>query len=333
MPRRSRIDAPGALHHIIVRGIERKPIFKDDADRDNFVERLENILKNDAAYCYAWSLMPNHVHLLLKTGKLSISTIMKRLLTGYAVYFNRKHDRAGHLFQNRYKSILCQENTYLLELVRYIHLNPLRAGIVPDLKSLDGYRYSGHATLIGKDNKNWQQTDYILNIFSERLSSARRLYREHLHKGISAGRRPDLVGGGLVRSVGGWQALRELRKRKDYRKGDERILGDTDFVQAALQACQDEYEQKFLLKNQGYNFDAVVNRVATVLGIAKSEVLSEGRQPTRVKARNLLCFWASRELGMTMVELSNRLKISQPTVSQSASRGEKIARENDLNLF
>ena len=94
MPRQSRIDAPGALHHIIIRGIEKKQIFKDDADRDNFVERLKNILKGDAAFCFAWSLMPNHVHLLLKTGKTSISTIMRRLLTGYAVYFNRKHARA-----------------------------------------------------------------------------------------------------------------------------------------------------------------------------------------------------------------------------------------------
>jgi putative transposase len=333
MPRQSRIDAPGALHHVIMRGIEKKPIFRDDADRDNFIERLKNILKDDAAFCFAWSLMPNHVHLLLKTGKISISTIMRRLLTGYAVYFNRKHDRAGHLFQNRYKSILCQEDAYLLELVRYIHLNPLRAGIVPDIESLDSYRYSGHATIIGKDKNDWQTTGYILNNFSERLSSARRRYREYIQKGVSAGKRPDLVGGGLVRSVGGWHALKELRKRKAYMKGDERILGDSDFIQAALQSCQDEYEQKYLLKAKGYDFDAVVARVAEVLGIKKADVLSAGRQPIRVQARSLLCFWASRELGMTMVDLSKRLKISQPTVSQSATRGEKIARESNLRLL
>jgi hypothetical protein len=258
---------------------------------------------------------------------------MRRLLTGYAVYFNRKHDRAGHLFQNRYKSILCQENAYLLELVRYIHLNPLRAGIVPDIESLDSYRYSGHATIIGQDKNDWQTTGYILNNFSERLSSARRRYREYIQKGVSAGKRPDLVGGGLVRSVGGWHALKELRKRKAYMKGDERILGDSDFIQAALQSCQDEYEQKYLLKAKGYDFDAVVARVAEVLGIKKADVLSAGRQPIRVQARSLLCFWASRELGMTMVDLSKRLKISQPTVSQSATRGEKIARESNLRLL
>jgi len=129
MPRRSRIDAPGALHHIIIiiRGIERKAIFKDDADKDNFLEHLKNILTDSNTSCFAWALIPNHFHLLLRTGRVPISTVMRRLLTGYAMYFNRKHNRVGHLFQNRYKSILCQEDAYMLELVRYIHLNPLRA--------------------------------------------------------------------------------------------------------------------------------------------------------------------------------------------------------------
>jgi len=103
MPRRSRIDAPGALHHIIVRGIDRKSIFKDDADKDNFLGRFKNILTNSTTLCFAWALIPNHFHLLLRTGSVPISTVMKRLLTGHAIYFNRKHRRVGHLFKNRYK--------------------------------------------------------------------------------------------------------------------------------------------------------------------------------------------------------------------------------------
>jgi len=161
MPRRSRIDAPGALHHIVVRGIDGKPIFQNDADRDQFLERFANILTGGTAWCFAWALMPNHFHLLLKTGKVPISTLMRRFLTGYAIYFNHKHHRAGHLFQNRYKSILCQEAAYLLELVRYIHLNPLRARIAPDLKFLDTYAYSGHAAIMGKKKNDWQATPGI----------------------------------------------------------------------------------------------------------------------------------------------------------------------------
>jgi len=119
MPRKARIDAPGALHHIIVRGIERRKMFYDDSDRDNFLNRLGVILTDTKTPCFAWALIPNHFHLLLRTGAVSIVTVMRRLLTGYAISFNRQHRRRGQLFQNRYKSILCQEDSYLLELVRY----------------------------------------------------------------------------------------------------------------------------------------------------------------------------------------------------------------------
>jgi len=333
MPRRSRIDAPGALHHIIVRGIDKKTIFESDADRDNFLERLKNILTYSDTSCFAWALIPNHFHLLLRTGRAPISTVMKRLLTGHAMYFNRKHNRVGHLFQNRYKSILCQEDAYMLELVRYIHLNPLRAKIIPDLKFLDKYTYSGHAAIMGKKKNNWQDTDYVLKLFNPKLSLARGRYREYVKKGISVGKRPDLIGGGLVRSAGGWDALKGLRKIKAYMKGDERILGDSDFVETVLKACQDEFDRRYLLKSRGYDFDTVVDRVAKVLGMNRAEVLSSGRQPHKVQARSLVCFWASRELGMSMVQLSKRLKISQPTVSQSATRGENIAKENNLKLL
>jgi REP element-mobilizing transposase RayT len=125
MPRKARIDAPGAVHHIIVRGIERGIIFRDDKDRNDFLTRLGKILNETKTPCFAWALIPNHFHLLLKTGSLPVATVMGRLLTGYATSFNRRYHRSGHLFQNRYKSILCQEEAYLKELVRYIHLNPL----------------------------------------------------------------------------------------------------------------------------------------------------------------------------------------------------------------
>ena len=124
MPRKARIDAPGALHHIIVRGIERRKIFYNDRDRDNFLERLGVVLTETSTPCFAWTLIPNHLHLLLRTGSTPIATVMRRLLTGYAVTFNGRHRRHGQLFQNRYKSILWQADLYLLELVRYIHLNP-----------------------------------------------------------------------------------------------------------------------------------------------------------------------------------------------------------------
>jgi len=167
MPRKARIDASGALHHLIVRGIERRKIFQDDQDRDQFLDRLGNILTETGTACYAWALLANHAHLLLRTGRVPISTVMRRFLTGYAVTYNRRHHRHGQLFQNRYKSILCQEELYLLELVRYIHLNPLRAKVVSDLMGLDEYAYSGHSVLVGRRKNDWQAADYVLSKLSD----------------------------------------------------------------------------------------------------------------------------------------------------------------------
>ncbi|RLB95310.1 MAG: transposase, partial [Deltaproteobacteria bacterium] len=248
MPRKARIDAPGALHHIIIRGIERRRIFSDDQDRDNFIERLGKIITETQTSCLAWALIPNHAHILLRTGSTPLSTVMRRLLTGYAVSYNRRHRRSGHLFQNRYKSILCQEDTYLLELVRYIHLNPLRANIVKTRKESDRYPYSGHSVLMGKIKRDFQDTDYVLRLFGKKVSGARRAYRAYVERGIAQGRRPDLVGGGLIRSAGGWSAVTAMRNAKDHMKSDERILGDGDFAQSVLNQAKERLEDRYRLQ-------------------------------------------------------------------------------------
>ena len=308
-------------------------IFRDDADRDDFLERLGGILGESQTPCFAWALMPNHFHLLLRTGQTSISTVMRRLLTGYAVSFNRRHRRSGHLFQNRYKSILCQEETYLLELVRYIHLNPLRARVVADLKALGRYCYCGHSVLMGRCRNDWQDTSYVLKRFGARLRQGRENYREYIRKGDRRGRRPQLVGGGLVRSVGGWEQLRMLRNAGERTRADERILGDGDFVERALMAGNERLKRRSALHSEGYDFERVLARVAAAFDIPVAEILKEGKYPRTVAARSLLCYWANRELGMSTVELSRRLRIAQPTVSQSVARGERTAAEMKLTLL
>ena len=333
MPRQSRIDAPGALHHIIARGIARKEIFRDDADRDNFLERLCTILKDTKTVCYAWALIPSHFHLLLRTGSDPIATAMRRLLTGYAVSHNRRHRRYGHLFQNRYKSILCQEDVYLLELVRYIHLNPLRAGLVSDLNQLGEYPYSGHSVLMGKFKNDWQDIDSVLKMFDQKTGTARRKYNAFVKKGISEGKRPDLIGGGLIRSTGGWSALKAQRRAKIYQKGDERILGDGNFVEKILNAANETMKRKYALKAQGFDLDMVASRVADLLQMECDKVWAPGKHRQVVEARSLLCFWAVRELGISMAFLSRKLNISIPAVSQSVIRGENIAKSNQYVLI
>ena len=333
MPRKARIDAAGALHHIIVRGIEQCQIFRDDRDRDQFIQRLSDILTDTGTPCYAWALITNHLHVLRKTALTPIATIMRRLLTRYAVYFNRRHRRHGHLFQNRYKSILCQEEPYFRELVRYIHLNPLRAKLVEEIKVLEKYPYSGHSAVLGRVKRDWQQVGYVMGFFGKRKSDARKAYRQFVEKGALQGRRPELTGGGLVRSIGGWTALRALRSGKVRIKGDERILGDSDFVEAVLKQADEQLERRYRLKAEGYEFEQVAERVAQVLDMPLEIVWEKSRRPQVVDARSLFCYWSSKELGMSMTDLAKRLNLTQPAISFAVRRGEKIARENQYKLI
>jgi putative transposase len=158
MPRKARIDAPGALQHVMVRGIERWKIFWDERNRECFVDRLGEVLSRSHTSCFAWALMPQSRSSSVANRPTPLPTVMGRLLTGYASQFNRRHGRYGHLFQNRYKSVLCQEEVYSLELVRYIHLNPLRAKLVGDYERLKGFPYCGHSALMGRCNYEWQDT-------------------------------------------------------------------------------------------------------------------------------------------------------------------------------
>ena len=333
MPRKARIDTPGALHHIIVRGIERRNIFEDDTDRNNFLDRLGKVLSETSTKCFAWALIPNHFHLLLRTGDYPLATVMRRLLTSHAINFNRRHRRSGQLFQNRYKSILCQEDAYLKELVRYIHLNPIRAGLVSDIKILDKYPFCGHAVILGKKIKEWQDEGYVLKLFSEKRFTAQRRYKIFVQKGIQKGKCPELTGGGLIRSSGGWSVVKSLRRANIHFKSDERILGDSDFVESVLKAANESFERKYRLKSQGYDIGKLAERVAEIFSIKPDEIFQPGKQPVKVKARSLLCYWAVRELGYTMVKLALVLNVSQPAVSICAQRGERIALENGYSLM
>ena len=332
MPRTARIDAPGALHHIIARGIGRRRIFDDDADRDAFVDRLGHVIKESGTACFAWALMPNHFHLLLRTGQAPVASVMRRLLTGYAMHYNRRHRRAGHLFQNRYKSILCQEEPYFLELVRYIHLNPLRAKVVADLKRLDRFAYSGHSVLMGKCANDWQRVDDVLSRYARQRTAARKKYREFIQKGLSMGKRTELTGGGLVRSAGGWSAVKALRRAKTYMKGDARMLGDSEFVQSVLKQNEQAYERRYRLKAKGVDLDFIAQRVSELLDIPMDALWSRGKQRHLVRARSLLCYWAATELHMSMSALARRFEVSATAISKSVLRGKALAKELGFEL-
>ncbi len=322
------------MHHVIIRGIERRSIFRDAADKDRFVNRLGELVQSSRTGCYAWALMKNHAHMLLRTGDIGLATLMRRLLTGYAGYFNRRHGRHGQLFQNRYKSIICQEDIYLKELVRYIHLNPLRAGIVTSIGELSNYEYCGHGALLGERTCPWQQTGYVLKLFDKKEQQARDRYREYVEQGVALGRRPELVGGGLIRSRGGWEAVKKLRRQgQDRIKGDVRILGEGNFVEQVLSRAEEKLARQQELKQKGYDIERVEKRAGEVFGIEPEEIRKQGREKHRVAARSLAIHWAVRQLGINGTALARRYRLTQSAIVHAARRGERIAKEMQCELL
>ncbi len=313
MPRGPRLDIPGMLYHIICRGIDRGDIFKDDKDYGAFLSRLGAVLKDSPTLIYAFALIPNHFHLLLIRGGTPISKIMQRLLTGYAIYFNRRHRRAGHLFQNRYKAVLCDEDTYLLELVRYIHLNPLRAGLVESARALELYPYSGHAYIVGKKKANWYSPDAVLSYFGSSSGQAKRRYLEFIADGASRPRRTGLSGGGLKRSLG---------YPKDYPKErvayDERILGAGSFVEAVLGVYQEAPAEKRV------DFDTLLLSACSSFGVTLDELRGSARIKRIADARSYFAFRASKEVGLAGSEIARQLNTTRSAVSKMLRRGEQL---------
>lgn len=320
MPRQARLDAPGALHHIMIRGIERRKIFLNTTDYEDILDRLAKLLPETQTACYAWALMPNHAHFLFCTGKLTIATLMRRLLTGYAVSFNRRHRRVGRLFQNRYKSIICQKDSCLAELVRYINLNPLRAHIVSSVDELNGYSYCGHSALTGLKKRPWQDVDYVLSYFGQTVRNARKAYLTYLKEGIPG--------------VGGWSEVKKHRgKTSDHAISDERILGDESFVDSVIAQSAEAFDRCYELKRRGYGLDRIAERVADILKIKKEDVFAKGNQTMKVKARSMLCYWAVRETGMSIRSLAHRLGMSAPGIGYAVERGAAIIRTNQYELI
>jgi len=219
------------------------------------------------------------------------------------------------------------------ELVQYIHLNPLRAKIVADLKGLDRYAYSGHSALMGKKKRDWQDVEYVLGFFGKNIRVARREYQSYVEKGIPMGRRPELVGGGLIRSLGGWDEVKKMRLTgQDRIKSDQRILGDGDFVNNVFSESEENFSRKYRLKSLGYDFEKVAKKVSLLFKLQKEYITGKGRQRDRVRARDLLCYWSAIVLGIPMVDLAKKLDMTLAAISYAVRRGEAIAKENDYNL-
>jgi len=322
MPRQPRLDAPGTLHHVIGRGIERTQLFRNDTDRADFVTRLAALYEGGHLSVYAWALLPNHVHLLVRTGPSPLCRSMKRLLTGYVVNFNRRHQRVGHLFQNRYKSIVVEDEPYLLELTRYIHLNPLRGNIVPDLAALSRYPWTGHAALVGGVARSWQDTQTILAQFGPTPRRAIAAYQAFVAAGIPLGRRPDLGGGGLLRSLGGWAQVIAARRKGVPPVADPRILGSGEFTEHLLAAAALQEKETLRLGRKVVALAPLTQRISAEAGVPEPEMRSGSRRPAVVRARRVLCQVAVHGMGYAGAAVARFLGVTTSSVNRLAASEE-----------
>jgi REP element-mobilizing transposase RayT len=316
MPRYARLDIAGVLQHVIVRGVERRDIFLDDDDRQSFLDRFSSLLMITGTECLAWSLMTNHAHMLLRPTQGKLGHFMRRLLTGHAVTFNLRHHRSGHLFQNRYKSIICEQDPYLLELVRYIHLNPLRAGLVKNIAELNRYKWSGHAVLMGRQELPGQIVEEVLGYFGKRKKAAREKYQSFVEDGILLGRRDELVGGGLKRVL-------KLAGNELITAYDDRILGSAEFVEKLKQekGVSERLDARIPL-------DRLVLRVAEIAGVEPEELSQRRRGVIISEAKSIICFFAVRRMGYSGEIVAKALGITRTGVCKGASRGAEFAAEN-----
>jgi putative transposase len=321
MARGPRLDVPGSLHHVIVRGIERRRIFETAKDREDFLDRLGTVVMEGKATCFAWALIPNHAHILLRTGAAPLAKMMRRLLTGYAVSFNLRYQRAGHLFQNRYKSMICEEDSYLLELVRYIHLNCIRAGLVRSVEELDRYRWSGHSTLMGNQDRPWQAREEVLSYFGRKEGAAKREYRQFVFEGISLGRRKELTAGGRKKDRG-------RQGRETEEKQDVRILGSSEFVEEILAEEARENQKRAQFKKNRIGIEELVNSVGKAFGVTGGEVIGGSQRQTVSLARSVVCYLGVRDLGMTGRELSREFNLTPAAIHYAVLRGERCLLEN-----
>jgi REP element-mobilizing transposase RayT len=314
MARVARLDSPGVLQHVIVRGIERRKIFLDDKDRSRFLERLSKLLEDTETLCYAWALMPNHIHLLLLPTRFKLAVLMRRLLTGYAVTFNLVHHRSGHLFQNRYKSIVCDKDSYLLELIRYIHLNPLRTGLVDTLEKLDRYRWTGHAVLMGYSEFKGQVLTQVLSHFGPRVGRSRERYRQFVADGAGTGYRVDLTGKDK-------RGRRAAEGAEGGPESDPRILGDKEFTERMLRDRPMREKACLITPSQ------LIEKTSLALGLEAGAVREPSKTRLLAEARGMICYVGIRELGYSGLEMGKELNLGAAGVSRALRRGELLFRE------
>lgn len=295
MPRKPRIEYKGALYHIIARGNQGQDIFKDKRDRKEYLNRISIYKERYAFHLYAYVLMDNHIHLLLETEDIPLSKVMQALQFTYTQYFNRKYHLRGHLFQERYKAILCDKDTYLLELVRYIHLNPVRAGVVDNPSS---YPWSSHPIYLGLKKSNLVEEKFVLSCFAKREKEARKRYQNFVDEGLEHGHQ-DI-----------------------FYKTTEGCLGDDEFIEEIREKTEGKLE--FV---PSHPLDKILDAVSKTLEISAEAILRVSSNRREAFARAIFSYLSVRLYGKKITEVANYLSRDSATISKSVRKIEDSKEE------
>jgi putative transposase len=321
MPRRPRLFVPGCLHHVMARGLEGMDLFRDNNDRRYFLGLLSKNLKTADMRCYAWVLMRNHYHIVIRTSDMPLSTLMKPLNAHYAGYFNKRHKRRGYLFQDRFKSVATQDQLYAEELIRYVHLNPIRAGICKNLDVLDRYLWSGHAAIMGRQNYPFQDVNTVLRRFGKDNRESRKHYREFLEEGI---KNPE---NSLIEKVRGRTA--GVRRSENPCLW---VIGDQDFVKKALKTDQERRLRIARYATEGWNLERLSIRVTKALGIDATAIKDRGRDNAVSNARKILAYIAYRQFDLPVNVIARFLGVSGSAVSMMLKKGAEMYNSNTFSL-
>ncbi|MBN1182798.1 MAG: transposase [Bacteroidales bacterium] len=228
MPRKARLNVTGTVVHIMARSLASEVLFNDDEDRSVFLSLFGKYLDLVDYRCYAWVLMSNRYHLVVRASDQDLWGLMKPLNTSYARYHKKKYRRDGPLFRDRYKSIVTQDQNYIEELVRYVHLNPIRAGVCKGFDALNSYPWSGHSVLMGRKKRLFQDSETVLRRFGNDNKNARIAYRKFLQDGLGKEENTDV----LVKLV------RDSNNGKELgRQAGCWVIGDDDYVKSVLSPC------------------------------------------------------------------------------------------------
>ncbi len=296
MARKPRIHYPGAFYHVILLGNGGQDIFFSKKDRTKFYLLLQEGIERFKHRIHAFCLMTNHVHLVFQVGEIPLSKIMQNVTFRYTRYINSRKKQIGHLFQGRYKAILVDADTYLLELVRYIHNNPVRAQIT---KTADQYTFSSHQAYLGKNTLPWLTTDQVLSQFAKQKNKAIDLYSDFVLKGTSEDHRQEF-----------YRGLHEGR-----------ILGDERFSEKALAKAAEKYSKKLLLED-------VVEAVCVFYNITIDILAEPGKVRPASEARAIAALLVQEYDNLRLTALGNYLKRDLASLGRAAKSLRKRAAQD-----